>query len=98
MSYSIGAIRCNTMSATIEFLDSDTARRAKEIGLTGERMWTTVESRLRAARLYNPDVLSGVYVNLWFSKELIYLEVGYRDWVRHPVFADSHEYSFLADI
>ena len=51
---------CQPMDLIVEGLPSD----ATEIGLTEQRIQTTAESRLRAARLFSDDTIPYLYINV----------------------------------
>lgn len=54
---------CQPMTLLVGGLDDDT----EDIGLTEEAVVNAVESRLRAARLYNPSAVENLYVNIAVS-------------------------------
>lgn len=57
---------CDPISLLVERLTDD----ASEIDLTVERIETVVRSRLRAARIYNPNADSYIYVNIGVSRQV----------------------------
>ena len=61
---------------------------AAEIGLTEESIQSAVESRLRAARLYDADAGPSFYVNVHVDERVFVLTLNYRKGVYDPISAE----------
>ena len=70
---------CRPMDLIVEGLDSD----ADEIGLTEESLTAAVESRLRAARLYDEDVAPFLYLNVQVGRRAFGIWLEYKRWMCH---------------
>ena len=76
---------CRPMRLIVKELPADAA----EIGLTEESIQAAVESRLRAARLYDADAGPSFYVNVHVGERVFVLELKYRKGVYDPISTES---------
>ena len=86
---------CRPVSLLVEGLHQE----AEAIGLTRERIETTVRSRLRAARLYTPEVFSKddnrpevnavLYVNINAGRLSYLISVEFWKWLNDPATGQS---------
>ena len=77
---------CRAMNLVVEGLNQDAA----EIGLTREAIETAVRSRLRAARLYDADARSYLYVQVTVVGGGYNVNVEYKKVVVDPASGQSH--------
>lgn len=72
---------CQPMDLFVEGLDSD----ATGIGLTEQSIQNVVESRLRSARLYDPNATPYLYANVTVTDRAFVATLSYTKWLDDPV-------------
>ena len=68
---------CGPMNLSVRDLDSE----AKTIGLTKNLIQNNVESRLRTARLYDPNSVPYLLVDIAVFHDFFHILIGYNKWV-----------------
>ena len=73
---------CGAIELLVEFLNADAVR----IGLTRERVETTVGSRLRAAGIYSEEMKEAfLYVNITVGSNFFGMNVEFKQWLSAAV-------------
>ncbi len=74
-------VECKPMDIVVEYLN----KGASKIGLTRKSLQYTIESRLRMARLYNPEASHYLYININVHGGAFSLELAFKKLVRDPI-------------
>ena len=69
---------------SLDIIVSDLHEDAAEIGLTSDQIITTVRSRFRAARIYDPAAITYLYVNVNVFSTAFNLSISYKKALLDP--------------